>query len=103
VLAFDTGPGNILIDALVTLLTGGIESFDRDGFHAAHGTVDAAMLAELMRDPYLARRPPKTTGRELYGMAQARAWIAARGLPARRACAGGMRVPARPPATWSRR
>jgi anhydro-N-acetylmuramic acid kinase len=81
VLAFDTGPGNILIDALVTLLTGGAETFDRDGVHAARGAVDAAMLAELMEDPYLAQRPPKTTGRELYGMAQARAWIAHRGLP----------------------
>jgi anhydro-N-acetylmuramic acid kinase len=40
------------------------------------------MLAELMDDPYLAQPPPKTTGRELYGMAQARAWIDARGLPA---------------------
>jgi anhydro-N-acetylmuramic acid kinase len=81
VIAFDTGPGNILIDALVTLLTGGAETFDRDGFHAARGHVDAAMLAELMDDPYLAQRPPKTTGRELYGMAQARGWVEARGLP----------------------
>jgi anhydro-N-acetylmuramic acid kinase len=82
VIAFDTGPGNILIDALVTLLSGGMQTFDRDGEHAARGRVDAAMLAGLMEDPYLAQRPPKTTGRELYGMARARAWIDARGLPA---------------------
>jgi anhydro-N-acetylmuramic acid kinase len=81
VIAFDTGPGNILIDALVTLLSGDGRTFDRDGDHAARGEVDADMLAELMADPYLAQRPPKTTGRELYGMAQARAWVAARGLP----------------------
>ena len=82
VIAFDTGPGNILIDALVTLLSGGGQTFDRDGIHAAGGRVDAAMLAGLMDDPYLAQRPPKTTGRELYGMAQARAWVAERDLPA---------------------
>ncbi len=82
VIAFDTGPGNILIDALVTLLSGGAQAFDRDGVHAAGGQVDEAMLAGLMDDPYLAQTPPKTTGRELYGMAQARAWIAERNLPA---------------------
>jgi anhydro-N-acetylmuramic acid kinase len=82
VIAFDTGPGNILIDALVTLLSGGAQAFDRDGVNAARGQVDASMLAELMDDPYLAQPPPKTTGRELYGMAQARTWIEARGLPA---------------------
>lgn len=82
VIAFDTGPGNILIDALVTLLSGGAQAFDRDGAHAARGAVDTSMLAELMADPYLAQPPPKTTGRELYGMAQARAWVEARGLPA---------------------
>lgn len=81
VIAFDTGPGNILIDALVTLLSGGLQTFDRDGAHAARGEVDAALLAELMDDPYLAASPPKTTGRELYGMPQAREWIDARGLP----------------------
>ncbi len=81
VIAFDTGPGNILIDALVTLLSGGMQTFDRDGVHAARGAVDTAMLARLMDDPYLAQPPPKTTGRELYGMAQARAWIQERGLP----------------------
>jgi anhydro-N-acetylmuramic acid kinase len=81
VIAFDTGPGNILIDALVTLLSDGAETFDRDGDYAARGTVDKAVLASLMEDPYLGQWPPKTTGRELYGMAQARAWIADRGLP----------------------
>jgi anhydro-N-acetylmuramic acid kinase len=82
VIAFDTGPGNILIDALVTLLTAGGEAFDRDGRHASGGTVDEAMLARLMDDAYLRQSPPKTTGRELYGMAEARVWIAERGLPA---------------------
>lgn len=81
VIAFDTGPGNILIDALVTVLTDGREAFDRDGIYAAEGMVDEAMLALLMEDPYLRQPPPKTTGRELYGMRQARQWVTDRDLP----------------------
>lgn len=81
VVAFDTGPGNILIDALVTLLSGGAETFDRDGRYGAQGQVDEAMVRELMHDPYLQQTPPKTTGREYYGMAQARAWVQERSLP----------------------
>lgn len=81
VLAFDTGPGNILIDALVTLLAGGQLTFDRDGACAADGTVEELMLRELMQDPYLQESPPKTTGREYYGMEQARRWVQERRLP----------------------
>ncbi len=81
VIAFDTGPGNILIDALVTLLTDGVETFDRDGAYAARGEVDETSIQDWMRDPYLQQPPPKTTGREYYGMPQARQWIAERGLP----------------------
>ncbi|MDQ3613780.1 MAG: anhydro-N-acetylmuramic acid kinase, partial [Chloroflexota bacterium] len=81
VIAFDTGPGNILIDALVTLLSGGEMSFDEDGHFGAAGGVDDAMVIELMNDPYLQETPPKTTGREYYGMPQARTWVAERGLP----------------------
>ncbi|MDR7419318.1 MAG: anhydro-N-acetylmuramic acid kinase [Armatimonadota bacterium] len=67
VLAFDTGPGNMVIDAAVQVLTGGRETFDRDGAMAARGRVDAAWLAQLLDDPYLRQAPPKTTGREVYG------------------------------------
>jgi anhydro-N-acetylmuramic acid kinase len=81
VVAFDTGPGNILIDALATLLSGGEMSFDEDGRFGATGVVDDAMVRELMTDPYLREAPPKTTGREYYGMPQARRWMAERGLP----------------------
>ncbi len=81
VIAFDTGPGNILIDGLVTLLTGGRQMFDRDGLLGTVGTVDDALLTTLLRDPYLDLAPPKTTGREYYGMAQCRGLIADAGLP----------------------
>lgn len=67
VIAFDTGPGNTLIDALVTRLTNGEQAYDRDGVIGATGTVDYDLLAELMRDSYLAEQPPKSTGREYYG------------------------------------
>lgn len=66
--AFDTGPGNILIDGMVTLLTDGQMTYDRDGALAAGGKVDEAILASLLTDPYLAIAPPKTTGREVYGI-----------------------------------
>jgi anhydro-N-acetylmuramic acid kinase len=65
--AFDTGPGNMVIDAVVQALTDGRESYDRDGMIAARGRVDDALLAQLLADDYLKMAPPKTTGRELYG------------------------------------
>ena len=67
VFAFDTGPGNRLMDALVERLTNGRQHYDAGGKMAAQGRVDAGLLAFLMQDPYLQRKPPKTTGREAYG------------------------------------
>jgi anhydro-N-acetylmuramic acid kinase len=67
VLAFDTGPGNMIIDGIVSALTGGRQTFDRDGAMALRGRVDAGWLEELLADPYLRQPPPKTTGREVYG------------------------------------
>ncbi len=67
VLAFDTGPANMVVDGLVRLATGGRETYDRDGARAASGRVHAGLLAELLDDPYFARRPPKSTGRERFG------------------------------------
>lgn len=67
VIAFDTGPGNMLIDDAVRRATDGQSSFDRDGRLAAQGHVDDELLARLMEHPYLSRRPPKTTGREQFG------------------------------------
>ena len=66
-IAFDTGPGGMLIDALVARLTSGRLGMDRDGKVAARGLVDDAMLTELMRGPYFRRKPPKSTGREEFG------------------------------------
>ncbi len=79
--AFDTGPGNMLIDYAASRATNGASTFDRDGKLAAQGQVNAALLAELMQEPYLRQTPPKTTGRELFG-AQfgARVWEQAQAL-----------------------
>ncbi|MCC6591300.1 MAG: anhydro-N-acetylmuramic acid kinase [Bryobacterales bacterium] len=67
VIAFDTGPGNMVVDQLVAHATGGRETFDRDGRRAAKGTPDAGLLWSLLRHPYYRRRPPKSAGREQYG------------------------------------
>jgi len=69
VVAFDTGPGNMVIDRAAELASGGRRRFDAGGKLAARGTVDEEMLGELMKHPYLGKRPPKTTGREAFGEA----------------------------------
>jgi anhydro-N-acetylmuramic acid kinase len=76
IVAFDTGPGNMVLDALVTRLSGGAQTYDRDGAWAARGAVEEALLAGLMQHPFLARRPPKSTGREEFGAACAEALLA---------------------------
>ena len=60
-IAFDTGPGGMLIDALVAKLSDGRLTMDRDGRIAARGRVSDPLLSELMRNPYFRRRPPKST------------------------------------------
>jgi anhydro-N-acetylmuramic acid kinase len=76
VFAFDTGPGNMVIDELASIATNGRQSCDLDGQIAAAGRVDEALLEQWMSDPYFARKPPKTTGRELFGAQFARAILA---------------------------
>jgi len=66
-LAFDTGPGNALIDGAAELVSGGELSYDVDGGLARAGRVDAALLEELLRHPYFGHEPPKSTGREMFG------------------------------------
>ncbi len=67
VIAFDTGPGNMVIDALAGRYTHGRLRYDRDGRIAARGRVIPELLDRLLADPYYRRKPPKTAGREQYG------------------------------------
>jgi anhydro-N-acetylmuramic acid kinase len=84
VVAFDVGPANALLDGVVRAFSGGRERFDCDGARARRGRIDEALLAELLDDEYLRRPPPKSTGRERYGLAEAEA-LAARWQQAGRA------------------
>ena len=72
VYAFDTGPANMLIDALVSHFSHGRQRFDKDARLASQGRSIPALLDELLRDPYLKLAPPKSTGREYYGHAYLR-------------------------------
>jgi anhydro-N-acetylmuramic acid kinase len=76
VFAFDTGPGNMLIDALVSHFSRGRLRFDRDARLAQKGRAIPALLDALMRDPYLGLAPPKSTGREYYGPAYVKRLLA---------------------------
>ena len=67
VVAFDTGPGNMVIDALVREYTRGRRNYDRDGKIAGSANIDRKLLDGLLEDPYYRRRPPKSAGREQYG------------------------------------
>lgn len=75
--AFDTGPGNMVIDQLMVRYRG--VGYDRDGEFAAAGSVDPMVVEELLKDEYYSRRPPKSAGREQYGAEFVEA-LAARGL-----------------------
>ena len=66
--AFDTGPGNMIIDAAVTALTGGEKTFDAGGEMAARGTVNRELLELLQKDEYYTLPLPKSTGREHFGL-----------------------------------
>jgi anhydro-N-acetylmuramic acid kinase len=67
VLAFDTGPGNALIDAATELATQGALTYDIDGAWAASAAPDDALLDNLLAHPFFQRDPPKSTGREVFG------------------------------------
>jgi anhydro-N-acetylmuramic acid kinase len=64
--AFDTGPGNIVIDALMKELLG--TPFDRGGRTASSGWIESNLLAWMMQHAYFQQRPPKSTGREEFGL-----------------------------------
>ncbi len=65
VLAFDTGPGNMVMDAVMEELFG--KRFDRDGKVAASGRVLDGVVAKLVRAPFFQQKPPRTAGREEFG------------------------------------
>jgi anhydro-N-acetylmuramic acid kinase len=67
VVAFDTGPGNAVLDALVAQRSGGAERHDEGGAAAARGAANEALLSELLSDPFFAMPPPRSTGREHFG------------------------------------
>lgn len=72
ILGFDCGPGNALMDYWCQQHTG--QSFDADGAWAASGSVQPALLATLLDEPFLAKAPPKSTGRDLFNPG----WLAAK-------------------------
>lgn len=73
--AFDTGPGNMVIDAIVELLTEGEQTYDIDGKLAADGTVSNQLVSAYLDDEYFRKEPPKSTGREYFGHRYAKSFI----------------------------
>jgi anhydro-N-acetylmuramic acid kinase len=67
VIAFDTGPGNMVVDQLVAMHTNGAQAFDKGGALAAKGRLRQDLLDDLLREPFYREKPPKTAGREQYG------------------------------------
>ncbi len=67
VMAFDTGPGNMVIDQLMALLTDGKQTYDEGGSFAARGTVQLELLTTLLMHPFFGQPPPRSTGREMFG------------------------------------
>lgn len=77
VLAFDTGPGNAVLDALAAELSGGMIQCDEGGRIALTGTPDPALVESRLADPFFATAPPRSTGREAFGVPYAHAFLAA--------------------------
>jgi anhydro-N-acetylmuramic acid kinase len=76
VFAFDTGPGNMVIDGLLRQFTRGRRQFDKDARMAERGLLLPELLSELLADPYFQEKPPKSAGREQYGAAYVRRILA---------------------------
>lgn len=71
VIAFDTGPGNVLLDDAASRITNGAWQYDQNGSLAGQGQINQTLLNQLLAQPYLHQPPPKSTGRELYSQAYA--------------------------------
>lgn len=69
--AFDTGPGNMLIDSIVNIITKGEMSYDNNGKIALKGKICEKLLEKLMAHPFIKKKPPKSTGREEFGYDEA--------------------------------
>lgn len=67
VMAFDTGPGNMVIDGVTSIMTNGEKGWDEDGILARRGKIDKDLLSGFMKHPFLTKPPPKSTGREDFG------------------------------------
>jgi len=67
IIAFDNGPGNMIIDYATYYFTKGKQTFDKNGELAGRGKINNAILSELLKHPYCKMKPPKTTGREMFG------------------------------------
>ncbi len=76
VIAFDTGPANMLLDGIVRRSTGGKLAYDEDGARAEGGAIDEALLAEALADPFFRQAPPRSTGRERFGAVFLDRWFA---------------------------
>jgi anhydro-N-acetylmuramic acid kinase len=68
VIAFDTGPGNMIIDETVRIITNGQYNYDHNGEISSKGVPNSDMLRKLLLHPFIQQTPPKTTGREDFGV-----------------------------------
>ncbi len=75
VLAFDSGPGNMVVDAIVKDITGGMQCCDEDGSISSGGRINGTLLQELLKHPYFETPPPKACGREMFGVEYAKAFL----------------------------
>jgi anhydro-N-acetylmuramic acid kinase len=75
IVAFDTGPGNVLIDEAIKLLSYGRLNYDHNGELAAKGQIHEELLSEWLEHPFFTLEPPRSTGRELFGAYEARQYI----------------------------
>lgn len=67
IIAFDTGPGNMIIDELTRIITDGKRNYDNNGELASMGIINEILLNDMLSDPFIRRPPPKTAGRENFG------------------------------------